>query len=92
MATTAMAVGWSRVEEGQGAVGPAICTAGGPAAEMACGVDPARFILEGSHVLANWATDIGGTVGGGCSDKAGKAEDVLGSGGAITSAWGTRQR
>jgi hypothetical protein len=32
---------------GQGAVGLAICAAGVPTAEMACMVDPGKFILEG---------------------------------------------
>jgi hypothetical protein len=43
----------SRAEEGQVAVRPAICTAGAPAADMACRVDPGTSILEGSDVLAN---------------------------------------
>jgi hypothetical protein len=77
-ATTAMAVGQSRVEEGQGAAGPAICTTHVPAAEMACGVDPGTSVLEGSNIQENWATDFGGLVGGGGGDKAGvEAETSL---------------
>jgi hypothetical protein len=38
-ATTVTAAGQSRAEEGQGAVGPAICAAHVPAVEMACGMD-----------------------------------------------------
>jgi hypothetical protein len=90
---------WSGEEEGQGAVGPAICAAGVPAAEMACRVDLGTSILEGSKVLANWAIDIGGVAGGGGSNKVGAAEDVCsaitgsrGSGGAIPSAWGREQQ
>jgi hypothetical protein len=67
---------------GPGAVGRAICTVGVTAAEMACGVDLGTSILEGregSNVLANWAKDIGGRVGGGGGNKAVEAEDVLGA-------------
>jgi hypothetical protein len=70
-----MAAGWSRVEEGQGTVRPAICAAGVPAAEMACGVDPGTSVLEGSKVLA----DICGALGGGSGDNVGEAEAVLGA-------------
>jgi hypothetical protein len=93
--------GWSRAEDGQGADGPTICTAGVPTAEMACGVDPGASVLEGregSNILANWTTDIGVAVDGGGGNKAGEVEDVLGtiagdggSSGAITSARGGRQ-
>ncbi len=76
---TAMAVGRSRAEEGQGAVGPAICAAGVPAARMACGVDPGTSVLEGSNIQENWATDFGSVVGRGGGDKAGELEDVLGT-------------
>ncbi len=93
-----MAVGRSGAEEGQGAVGPAICAAGVPAVEMACGVDLGTSILEGSDVQKNWASDFGGVVGGGGGDEAGEAEDVLGaiasgggSSGSITTAQGGRQ-
>ncbi len=99
MTTTAMVVGQCRAEEGQGTVQPVICTAGVPAAEMACGMDPGMSVLEGSSVLTNWATDISGMVGLGSGDKAGEAEEVLGTiagsgggGGAVASAWGGRQR
>jgi hypothetical protein len=51
--TTLTMEGQSGAEEGQGAVGPAICTAGVPAAEMACRMDLGMSILEGSSVLAN---------------------------------------
>jgi hypothetical protein len=95
---TAMVVGQSGAEEDQGAVGPAICAAGALAAEMACGVDPGTSILEGSNVLANWATDIGNAVGGGSGGTAGEAKDILGtitggrdSGGGVASARGGRQ-
>ncbi len=77
--TTAMVAGLCRVEEGQGAAGPAISTAGMPTVEMACGVDPGTSVLKGSNVLANWAMDIGGAVSGGTGDKAGEVEDVLGA-------------
>jgi hypothetical protein len=94
-----MAVGQSGAEEGQGTARPAICTDGVPAAEMACGVDPGTSILEGSKVLANWAMDINGTVGGGGSNKAKEVEDVIvtiagveGGGRAIMSAWGGRRK
>ncbi len=59
-----MAADRSRVEEGHGRVGSMICTAGVPAVEMACGVDPGRSIFEGSNILANWEMDIGCVVGG----------------------------
>ncbi len=62
--STATAAGQGGVEEGQGTVGLTICAAGVPAAEMACGVDPVRSVLEGSNVLAKWATDIGSAGGG----------------------------
>ncbi len=62
------------MEEGQGAVGPAICAADVPAAEMACRVDPGTSVLEGSNILANWAMDISGAVDRGSSNKAGEAE------------------
>jgi hypothetical protein len=80
MKMTATVVGWSRAEEGQGAVGPGICAAGVPAAEMACRVDPGTSVLEereGSNVLENWAMNIGSTVGGGGGDIAVEVEDVL---------------
>ena len=48
-----------------------------PAAKMACGVDPDKSVLEGSNVLATWATDFGGVVGGGSSKQAMEAEDIL---------------
>jgi hypothetical protein len=76
---TATAMGQSRAEEGQGAVRLMICTAGVPAVEMACGVDPGTSILEGSNIQENWATDFGGAVGRGRGNKAGEAEDVLGT-------------
>jgi hypothetical protein len=63
---TATAVGQSRAEEGQGTVGPALCGAGVQAAEMACRVD----LGMSGNFLANWATDIGGAVGGGSGNKA----------------------
>ncbi len=50
-----------------------------PPLEMACGVDLGSSILEGSGVLANWATDIGGAEGGGGGDEVGEAEDVFGA-------------
>jgi hypothetical protein len=62
---TAMVAGRSRAEEGQGTVGPAICAAGVPTAEMACRVDLGTSVLEGSNVQENWSTDFGGMVGGG---------------------------
>jgi hypothetical protein len=43
-----MAAGQSGTEEGQGAVQPAICAAGVPTAEIACGVEPVTFVFEGS--------------------------------------------
>ncbi len=46
--TTVMTVGQSGVEDGQGTVGPVICAAGVPAAEMACGVDPACPFWRGA--------------------------------------------
>ncbi len=76
---TAMVAGQSRAQEGQGTVGPAICAARVPAAEMACGVDPGTSILEGSDVQKNWATDFGDMVGGGGSNKTGEPEDILGA-------------
>ena len=63
--------GQSGAEEGQGIVGPAICAAGVPKAEMACGVDPGTSVLEGSNVMANWA-DIGGAVGKGGGTRLGR--------------------
>jgi hypothetical protein len=83
-----MAAGRSRAEEGQGTVGPVICTAaaGVPAAEMVCGVDPGTSVLEGSNVQENWAMDFGGMVGWGSGNEAGEAEDVLG---AITGSGGS---
>ncbi len=95
MTLTVTAAGRSGAEEGQGAVGPAICADGVPAVEMACGVDPGMSVLEGSDVLANWATDIGGAVGAGSGYEAGEVEDILGAitgGGAVVSAQGRRQR
>jgi hypothetical protein len=74
-----MAAGRSGAEEGRGTVGPAICAAGVPAVEMACGVDPGTSVLEGSNIQKNWATDFGGVVGGGGSNKAREVEDVLGA-------------
>jgi hypothetical protein len=68
-----MVAGQGRVEEGQGAVQPAICAAGVPAAEMACGVDPGTSVLEGSKDPA----DIFGALGRGGSDNAGGAEAIL---------------
>ncbi len=59
---TAMVAGQSGVEESQGTVGPAICTAGVPAVEMACRVDLGTSVLEGSNIQKNWATDFGGMV------------------------------
>jgi hypothetical protein len=94
-----MAVGRSGVEDGQGAVGLAICATGVPAAEMACKVDPSTSVLEGSEVQENWATDFCGMAGGGRSNKAGEAEDILGAIagngggiGSIASAWGGWQQ
>jgi hypothetical protein len=49
----AMAVGQSGAEEGQGTVEPVICSAGVPAPEMACGVNPGISFLEGSIVMEN---------------------------------------
>jgi hypothetical protein len=66
-----MAAGQSGAEEDQGAVGPAICAAGLPTAEMACWVDLGTSILEGSNVQENWAMDFGGMVGGDSGNKAG---------------------
>jgi hypothetical protein len=74
-----MVAGQSGAEEGYGAVKPVICAAGGPTAEIACGVDPGTSVLEGSNVLANCAIDIGGEVGGGSGDKAGEVEDIIGA-------------
>jgi hypothetical protein len=76
---TAMAAGWSGVEEGQVTVRPAIGTAGVPAAEMTYGVYPGTSVLEGSNDLANWATDNGRAVGRGGGNKAGEAKDILGA-------------
>ncbi len=70
------------MEEGQGAVGPAICTAGVPAAEMVCRVNPGMSIMEvreRSNVLEFWAMDIGSVMGGGGGKEAGDAEDLLGA-------------
>jgi hypothetical protein len=50
---TVMAESQSGAEEGQGAVGPAICHAGVPAVEMACGVDPGTLVLEESDIQKN---------------------------------------
>jgi hypothetical protein len=36
-------------------------------------------VLEGSNVEENWAMYFGGVVGGGCSNKAREAEDILGA-------------
>ncbi len=54
---------------------------------------------EGSKVLANWATDIGGAVGGGVGNKAVEVEDILGAiagsgggGGTVASTLGSWQR
>ncbi len=95
--TTPMAAGQSRAEESQGTVRPAISAAGVPAAEMAYGVDLGTFVLEGSDVLENRATDIGGAVGEGGGKEAGEGEDVFGtiagsggSGGAFASTRGRR--
>ncbi len=74
-----MVVGRSGVEEDQGAVGHAICAAGVPAAEMACGVDLRTSVLEGDDVQKNWPTDFGGVAGGGGGNEAGEVEDVLGA-------------
>jgi hypothetical protein len=74
-----MAAGWSGAEEGQGAVGPVICSASVPTIEMACGVDPGRSVLEGSNILSNWAMDIGSALGGGSGNTAWKVEDILGA-------------
>jgi hypothetical protein len=84
MTTTSTVAGQSRVEEGQGAVGPVICTAGVPAVQMACGVDPGMSILEGSNILANWAMDISGALGGGGGNNAVEADDILGT---IAGSW-----
>jgi hypothetical protein len=98
MTTTSTAAGQSRVEEGQGAVRPAICAAGVPVAHMACGVDQGTSILEESNILANWAMDISGAVGGGGGNSAGEADDILGAiagsgggSGAVASTLGRRQ-
>jgi hypothetical protein len=95
--TAAMAAGWSRAEEGQGTVGPAICAAGVPAAEMAWGLDLGLSVLEGSNIQENWAMEFGGALGGGSGNKAGEAEDILGAiagsrggSGSIASARGKR--
>jgi hypothetical protein len=76
---TAMAAGGSGAEDGQGTVGPVICAAGVSAAEMACRVDQGTSVLEGSNVEKHWAMDFGNVVGGGGSNKAQEAEEVLGS-------------
>jgi hypothetical protein len=36
-------------------------------------------VLEGSDAQENWAMDFGGVVAGGSGDKAGEAEDILGT-------------
>jgi hypothetical protein len=77
--TTAMAAGQSRAEDGQGAVRHAICAAGVPTGEMACWVDLGTFVLVGSNIQKNWATDFGGMVGRGRGNEAGEEEDVLGT-------------
>ncbi len=94
----AMAAGWSRAEEGQRAVIPAICAADVPTVEMACRVDLGKSVLEGSNIKENWATNFGGVVGGGGGNKAGEVEDVLdaitsggGGSGSIMSTQGGRQ-
>jgi hypothetical protein len=72
----------SGAKEGQGAVRSMICAAGVPAVEMACRVDLGTSVLEGregSNILANWAIDIGGAVGGGSGNKAVEVEDILGT-------------
>jgi len=83
-----MKAGWSGAEKGQGAVQPTINTAGMPAAEMACGIDPSTSSWK------NGATDVGSVVSGGGSDKAEEGEDVLsaiaGSGGGSGSIANTR--
>jgi hypothetical protein len=88
----------SGVEEGQGAVGPVICTAGVPTAEMDWGMDLGTSALEGSNVQDDWAMDFGSVVGGGGGNEEGEAEDVLGAiigggggSGSIPSAWSGRQ-
>jgi hypothetical protein len=93
-----MVMGQSRAEEDQGIVVPVICAAGVPTVEMACRVDLGTSVLEGSNIMANWATDIGSAVGRGGHDKAGEAADVLsaiagsgGGSGTVASAWGGRQ-
>ena len=52
---TAIMAGWSGAEKGQGAVQPTINTAGMPAAEMACGMDPSTssWKIE-QQTLAVW--------------------------------------
>jgi hypothetical protein len=82
-----MVAGQSGAREGQGAVRPAICTAGVPAAEMACRVDPGTSVVGGRDIQNNWATDFGSMVSGGGCDEAREAEDILG---AITSGGGNR--
>jgi hypothetical protein len=74
---TATAAGQSGAEEGQHTNKPAICAAGVPAAEMACGVDWGTSVFGGSNILEHWATENGGAVGRGSGNKAGEAEDVL---------------
>jgi hypothetical protein len=59
--TGSLGLGQSRAKEGQGAVGPAICAADVPAAEVTCGVDPGTSVFGGweeSNVLENWAADM----------------------------------
>jgi hypothetical protein len=77
MITTAIAAGQSRVKEGQGAVGPRICAADVPGAEIACGVDLGTSVLEGSNVQENWATNFGGVVGGVAATRPGRQRTSL---------------
>ncbi len=77
MIMTAMSVGRSRAEEGQGTVGPAICAAGVLTEEMACRVDLGKSVLEGSNIQEYWAMDFGGMMGRGGGNKARVVEDVL---------------
>ncbi len=65
---------------------------------MACRVDLDMPVLEGINVLANWAMDIGGVVGGGSGNKAGEVEEINGAvtgsrggSGAVTGAQGRQQ-
>ncbi len=69
---TAMGVGQSRAEKGQGAVRPAICTTGVPAVEMACRVELGTSVLEGSDVQENWVTDFGGVARGAAEMRLGR--------------------